>query len=428
MKRIRILALVLCACFVSAAWGQEQTTPPVLKHPTSHYRPANRTANYFVPSNSYSTEQANSSQGKLWELGAYPGGTWAGLSGINDFNVAVGVGDVPPDGSTHPLAVPLSGPHAGMWIDLGALGGTASGPEEPLTRISNTGVIVGHSRTPSGYVHGFVWTQTSGMADLGTLADIGYSAYNSSYAAGVNELGTLIVGWSGIEQSCLDCAPGLPVVWTPSMEWKHGAWITTWKIHKLETTGFDDLARWYAWGVNDLGQIIAVAWRNDYTLEVPILWNPRPDGKGWRVTSLPVSTDYPFYLPFGINDRGEITGAAQSEDSSVWLPKFWKPRDPQRKSYSMPIALAMPDGFSGGYADGINELGDMTGECWGEAGDQAVRWTTKNPTFSQVLGFPGDWSWSFSVNNSRIAAATYSGGDKCPADTYGSCGGAIQFH
>jgi hypothetical protein len=85
-------------------------------------------------------------------------------------------------------------------------------------------------------------------------------------------------------------------------------------------------------------------------------------------------------------------------------------------------------GFTTCYTDGINELGDLTGECWGDGVDQAVRWTTKDTTFSQVLGFPGDWSWSFRVNNNRIAVVTYGGGDKCSADTYGSCGGAIQFH
>ena len=99
-------------------------------------------------------------------------------------------------------------------------------------------------------------------------------------------------------------------------------------------------------------------------------------------------------------------------------------------TYSKPIVLPLPEGgFTNCYTDGINELGDLTGECWGDdvrpgrALDQA-----KDPAFSEVLGFPGDWSWSFRVNNSRIAVVTYGGGDKCSADNYISCGGAIQFH
>jgi hypothetical protein len=91
----------------------------------------------------------------------------------------------------------------------------------------------------------------------------------------------------------------------------------------------------------------------------------------------------------------------------------------------------MPEGgFANCYTDGINELGDLTGECWAQdySVDQAVRWTTKDTTFSQVLGFPRDWSWSFRVNNDRVAVVTYGGGDKCSADDYISCGGAIQLH
>jgi len=32
----------------------------------------------------------------------------------------------------------------------------------------------------------------------------------------------------------------------------------------------------------------------------------------------------------------------------------------------------------------------------------AARWTTKDPSFVESLGFPGDWSWSFSLNNSKL--------------------------
>jgi len=62
----------------------------------------------------------------------------------------------------------------------------------------------------------------------------------------------------------------------------------------------------------------------------------------------------------------------------------------------------------------------MTGELWGDAGDQVFRWTTKNPAFSELIGF-GDWSWSFGVNNARVAVVTY-GGLNCA----GACGGAVR--
>jgi uncharacterized membrane protein len=267
------------------------------------------------------------------------------------------------------------------------------------------------------------------MVDLGTLADVGYPTYNSSYAAGVNKLGTLIVGWSGVEESCLNCAPTLPVVWTPTVVWKNGQLVTKWKIHKLDTTGFGVMTKWYPWAVNDFGQIVGEG-DGDNGEFAGVLWTPLQNGK-WKLTQLPTIADYPDSEPFNINDRGEISGDIEPADGSVWLPAFWKPLNASRKIYTNPIVLPMPEGgFANCYTDGINELGDLTGECWANdySVDQAVRWTTKDTTFSQVLGFPGDWSWSFRVNNSRVAVVTYGGGDKCSADDYISCGGAIQLH
>jgi len=422
MKRRGILTLILCVCSVLAASAQQSSVRRLRTQFPRHHA-VNQAAQSADVSQPYLLQSSTSQN--FWELGAYPGGTWADLGDINDLGLAVGVGGVPPDGNTHTLAVPVFGPHAGQWIDLGTLGGEYTGWEEPLNRVSDTGIIVGHSATSSGYVHGFVWTEKSGIVDLGTLADIGYKKYNSSYAAGINKLGTLIVGWSGIEQSCLDCAVALPVVWTPSVECKSGEFVTKWKIHKLDTAGFPNLARWYAWSVNDFGQIIAATWNYPETIGTAIVWNPLPNGKGWKATSIFTSTDFPYMLPFTINDRGQITGGALVADTNITFPPvFWKPLSATRKTYSPPIMLALPAGFVGGYTDGINELGDMTGELWGDAGDQAFRWRTADPNFVEMLNPSLDWSYSFGVSNARIAAIAYAGAN-CTVDR---CGGAIQLH
>ena len=180
-------------------------------------------------------------QVKVSDLGHYPGGTWADPRDINNFGLAVGYGDLP-DGYTRPLGVSVFGPRAGKWFDLGTLGGTATGWEEGVISVSDTGMIVGHSAfRDNDRAHAFVWTEKSGMVDLGTLADIGYPTYNSSYAYGVNKQGTLIVGWSGVEESCITCAPTLPVVWTPSVVWRNGQAVTRWTMQKLDTGGFDEM-------------------------------------------------------------------------------------------------------------------------------------------------------------------------------------------
>ena len=424
MKRISVLACILGVCFASAAWGQQPNAPAKI-HPWRHHA-----ADQRLPSGGVSHPylvQSDKSQDKVWELKTYPGGTWTTMGDVNDFGVAVGQGDLP-DGSTHNLVVPLFGNHAGGWIDLGTLGGTESGWEEGIITVSNTGMIVGHSAsTDQNRPHGFVWTEKSGMADLGTLADIGNTAYSSSYAGGINRMGTLIVGWSGIEDSCLGCAPTLPVVWTPSVAWKDRRIVTTWTIHQLDTTGFEAITNWYAWNVNDFGQIVGEG-DGDNGAFVGVIWTPLKNGT-WKINKLPAVAGYPNSEPFNINDRGEISGDIEPADFSVWIPSFWKPLDLLRKTYSNPIVLPVPEGgFTNCYTDGINELGDLTGECWGEDVDQAVRWTTKDKQFTQVLGFPGDWSWSFRVNNNRIAVVTYGGGDKCSTSDYISCGGAIHFH
>jgi len=428
MNRIRLLALILCACSVTAAWAQFQARPRIGKH-SIHHRAVNLLPKSSGPATAPSfAAQAAAAQNKVWELGTYSGGTWASMADINDFGVAVAQGDLP-DGSTHNLAVSLFGRQAGEWIDLGTLGGTASGWEEGIASISDTGVIAGHSASADqNRPHAIVWTEKSGIVDLGTLADIGYPTYNSSYASGVNRLGTLIVGWSGVEDSCINCAPTLPVVWTPSVMWRNGQFVTKWKIHKLDTTGFDDKTRWFVWAVNDFGQIVGEGNGDDGSF-VGVIWTPLKSGK-WKLTQLPVISGYPISEPFNINDRGEISGNIEPPDFSVWVPTYWKPLDLLRKTYSAPIVLPMPEGFTICYTDGINELGDLTGECWDNpyTQDRPVRWTTKDPTFVEVLNFPGDWGWSFRVNNNRIAIVTYGGADKCSADTYTSCGGAMQIH
>lgn len=267
MKRIGLLLLVLCVSFVSVASAQQSATkPPVGKRPYLRHPMVNRMAGApgAKANPSFAVQARNDSETKTWELGAYPGGTWAALGGINDFGVAIGFGDVPPIGSdgvgyTHTLAVSLFGPHAHDWIDLGTLGEELSrGWEEPYWfGISNTGLIATHSTTPDGQIHGVAWTKDSGMVDLGTLADTGdpkYKGHNSSYAGATNKLGTLIVGWSGVNGG-IDA----PVVWTPSQVWNNGKPVTKWQIHALDTKGFPNHLGWEPGAVNDYGQIIALS-------------------------------------------------------------------------------------------------------------------------------------------------------------------------
>jgi len=277
----RTMVVVFLAGLVSFTFAQVSALP--------NHRIGKDTPMRSAPaiSTTRNTHQNVTTNLKVWELGTYPGGTWASMGDVNDFGIAVAQGDLP-DGSTHNLAVPLFGRHAGEWIDLGTLGGTESGWDEGLVTISDTGLIVGHSAsTDQNRPHAIAWTEKAGMVDLGTLADAGYPTYNSSYAAGVNKWGTLIVGWSGVEQSCLTCAPTLPVVWTPTFTWKNGQLVTKWKIHKLDTAGFGVITKWYPWAVNDFGQIVGEG-SGDNGEFVGVVWTPLQNGK-WKLMQLPAS-------------------------------------------------------------------------------------------------------------------------------------------
>ncbi len=434
MKRISILACILGVFFVSTAGAQQPATRSLFGRHGPH-RMANQTSK--TPGQTVSRSfyaQANPDHEKIWELGTYTGGTWVTTWHINDLGVIAGLGDVN-DGSgyTHTLEVPLFGPTAGEWTDLGTLPGEQSiGCEEPLDGISNTGLVVSGSIASDGHMRAVAWTKETGMVPLGTLADTGdprYANHNSSYAISTNKLGTLIVGGSGVDQDT-NSGFAAPVVWTPSNEWRNGKVVTKWKIRALDTAAFPDFT-WMVWGVNDYGQIIA---NGGNSTDVGALWNPRPGGKGWgKLISLRPSKAYPFAIPFGINDNGEIAGMVASNDWSIWLPTFWKPLDKTRTTYSKVTMLPLPQGvFTNAEAVGISDLGDIVGDSWNDDGsvDLAVRWTTKDLTFSELLNFPADWSFSWGVNNSRIATVTYTGGKKCSAGipwTY-TCGGAIQLH
>ena len=439
MRLVSFLFLAATVSFVPMVGAQQPATRPAIGRHISH-RMANqtsRTPDLTASLGSYA--QANrDDRTKYWELGTYPGGTWVTTWHINDLNVIAGLGDVDGSGYTHTLAVALFGPNAGEWTDLGTLPGEQSiGCEEPIDGISDTGLVVSHSITSDGHMHAVAWTKETGMVDLGTLADTGdprYANHNSSYAISTNKLGTLIVGGSGVDQDT-NSGFAAPVVWTPSNVWTNGKFVTTWKIHALDTSAHPDFS-WVPWGVNDYGQIVGVGGdnKNPQTTVIGALWNPRADGKGWRkVMSLPPSTAYPFTDPYGINDNGEIAGMVASNDWSIWLPTLWKPLDRTRTTYSRVIMLPLPQGvFTNAEAVGINDLGDIVGDTWNDDGsvDLAVRWTTRNLTFSELLNFPADWSFSWGVNNNRIASVTYTGGEKCSAGvpwTY-TCGGAIQLH
>jgi probable HAF family extracellular repeat protein len=434
MKRFSILVCILGLYFISTAWAQHPATKsPMGRHVPHRMAGQTSTTPDLTARRSFHAQANPGAATKIWELGTYPGGTWFASWHLNDLGVVVGRGDIPPDGYTHTLAVPLFGPHAGEWIDLGTLGGEQPKEwEEPFADISNTGLIVSQSTAKDGYEHAVAWTGETGLVDLGTLAATGdrrYASYKFSYSHGTNKLGTLIVG-SGWNP---ETSRGWPAVWTPSFQWKDGKFVTKWKIQALDLSAFPELTGGGTWGVNDYGQIVGGGYNDDFTIFKALLWTPRAHGKGWEVTSLPPSAACPSNVAYGINEKGEIVGAVFSADYSCSVSLLWKPLDRERTRYSPPMNLPVPEGgFTSCENVGINNVGDMVGDCWNEDGsvNLPARWTKEDLTFSDVLNFPAVWGFGWGVNDFRIATVTYVSDldGSCPYDTYGSCGGAIRLH
>jgi probable HAF family extracellular repeat protein len=409
MKRISILVVMLLACLVSVAWGQQ---PAGIPHFGKYGIPSDRTLNTIPQSGTASNPSSNAQvpvaeKVRFYDLGTYPGGIWALTIDVNDFGVAVGWGDVPPSGYVHPIAVPLQGPNAGNWFDLGTLGGDESAFGGQCTGVANNGMIVGNAAIKGGdFVHAFAWTPNSGMVDIGTLADRG-DTFSSAWE--VNKSGTLIVGFSGSGYFG-EAQDTLPVVWTREV----GGPRITWTIHKLDTEGFSTSLYWNATAVNDSGQIIGTAVNSEGN-QIAVLWNPDPHG-GWKTMQLHGTPDYPGAFPTDINDSGVIAATLGSLDQSSHVPALWKPVGPRRSAYKL-TRLAFLTGFS--EALGINDRGDIVGYSMKADGNSlATLWSARDPHSVEVLGFPGTWSWAIKVNNNRIAVGSY-GSDTIPQNAAG---------
>lgn len=111
------------------------------------------------------------SNGTIRELHPLSGDTVGFAFAINEKGQAVGTSglcsntSIPPNNSVY-------GPHAVLWeadgspVDLGSLGGALPNVADA---INDSGEVVGASQFTDGTIHPFLWTQATGMQDLGIL-------------------------------------------------------------------------------------------------------------------------------------------------------------------------------------------------------------------------------------------------------------------
>ena len=414
MKRVCSYFLALSVSFVWVAGAQQPTKPLVGRH--LQHRMASQTSRApdVTVSRSLNPQAKPADKAKIWDLGHYPGGTWAELHDLNDLGVTVGSGDVA-GGDTRMIGVPLVGPNAGKWFESGV---SSSVVEELLPAISNTGLIAGTITGDNGKPEAYAWTQDHAGFHLGTLpGDF------ASYAYAINHSGTFIVGQSFRELQEAPFIIGTAVVWTPRVNWTDGRPTLTWEIHALPTDGLDEpgavfegvtLRLWGGWGVNDFGQIVGDAYEYNPVLdewwEIAVVWNPIKDGREWEMQRLPMAADFPYTEALSINNPGDIVGDVWG---SAAAPALWKKDSNKGKTWELTVLPTLSPTPMWDVAWRINEPGDIVGTCndpnWVQ---QATWWNAHAPlTPAQTLGFPGDWSVAQSVNNSGVAVGGYGIGD-----------------
>ena len=337
---------------------------------------------------------------KVYDLGNYPGGSWAELHGINDFGVAIGLGDVPTGTGTETqmIGVSLFGGRSGQWFASGVSSSGAGG-------ISNTGIIVGSILGSNGYPEAYAWMPNHAGFHLGTLP-----GDDSSSATAINHWGTLIVGASGRHDQNGVSIGSSAVVWTQKLEWNNGRPTMAWEIHALASAAGPDVTLSYlgGYGVNDLQQIVGEGYQYEPALdewqEIAVVWSPIKYGREWEIQRLPMGADFANGEALSINNLGEIVGDVWG---STTFPALWKKELRNERSWSL-TQLPTPSGLPNGcVARGVNELGDVVGNCTDGLFVIPARWSTHDLGFVELLGFPGYSGIAYGVNNLGIAVGEY---------------------
>jgi hypothetical protein len=418
MKRITILACILGMYFVSTAWAQQPATkPPIGRHPQHRMASLLEKAQRTAQLGSHRAFAIRSDASKTWDLGFYSDASMTALQSVNDFGVAMGWADMPVEGETetHMIGIPLIGFHAGQWFDTGVISGENDSGEAGA--ISNTGIIAGNIMDSNGWPEAYAWMPNHTGVRLGRYSDAN-GVDDGSIAIGMNHSGTLIVGNSG-KLLPDGTTRAIPIVWTSKVVWNDGQPALSWTLQALPTGGleklgavFDGIAlnAWGGWGVNDSGQIAGDGWFNDPVSgewwEIAVVWTPIKGGTGWKIQRLPMSTDFPYNEALGINDLGEIVGDVWEANA---FPALYQ-QDPKTRKWSVHVLpTTSPDlNYGWSVAWSINELGDIVGYCTDENSiGHATRWNSHNLSFAESLGFPGDTSAAYGVNNLGIAVGGY---------------------
>jgi probable HAF family extracellular repeat protein len=219
--------------------------------------------------------------GGIQDLGTFGGsGDDSAAFGINTAGQVVGQANSSPGGSDQAF---LWSDATGM-IDLGNLGG----PSSAANAINASGQVAGQSDLANGFTAGFFWTKSGGMQNIGTLSGGQQSGANAINAPGE------IAGWANVGSN--DDA----VIWTGS--------------GGLVNLGIDASCGATALGLNASGEV--VGWFNNSSG-----CSFTSHGFSWThsggLTDLGVLPGAQYSFAYGINSTGQIVGTGDDSSSAV---------------------------------------------------------------------------------------------------------------
>ncbi len=262
--------------------------------------------------------------------------------------------------------------------DLGTLGGTFG----VAYGINNVGRVGGGATLANGNQHSFLWTQSGGMQDLGTLGG------PNSAAGGPNSRTQLAVLSDTTTTDPFGenfCGFGTGLICLGAV-WQDGV------MTSLPTLGGNNGA---AIGINNRGQSMGYAENRtqDATCPAPqvldyeaVIWEPQPN----QVQELPPLPGDTVGFALGINDAGQVVGSSGSCANTPLVPQ---PVGPHAVlwDHGSPINLGSLGGQLVSTGAAINNRGEVVGAS-DLPGDKALHsflWTRE--TGMQDLGtLPGD--------------------------------------